>query len=70
MEQREKDRKAELALQDSVEIAVANRNLQIVKGADPDPNVGTGFYPGDPKLEAKRESMAKARAAKQAKAAK
>lgn len=46
-EQRDKDRRIELASQDSVEIAVANRNLQISSGANPDPNVGTGFYGGE-----------------------
>lgn len=43
--QRQIDREAEEKRQKAVEIAVADRNTQIVKGADPDPNVGTGFYP-------------------------
>lgn len=63
--QTQKDRRAELARQDSVTIAVANRNLQISEGADPDPNVGTGFYPGeDPKRAAMLANLARARAAK------
>ena len=64
------DQKRELAFHESVEIAVANRNLQIIEGADPDPNVGTGFYPADEteqKRAAQLEQLAKARAAKKAK---
>lgn len=44
---RQLDREAELARQAEVEIAVANRNLQISRGLDPDPNVGSGFYGGE-----------------------
>jgi hypothetical protein len=67
-EQRHKDRKVELARQDSVIIAVANRNQQIIEGADPDPNVGTGFYPDDETEHKATDRMAAARAAKAAKA--
>ena len=65
------DQKRELAFHESVEIAVANRNQQIIEGADPDPNVGTGFYPPD-ETETKRaallRNLEKARAAKKEKA--
>lgn len=42
------DRAAEEARQRRVIDAVAARNAAISAGANPDPNVGTGFYPGDP----------------------
>lgn len=60
------DTAAELALQKTVVAAVAARNQELIDGANPDPNVGTGFYGG----EAPVDRMAAARAAKAAKAAK
>ena len=62
------DQRRELAFHDSVEIAVKDRNTQIAEGADPDPNVGTGFYPAtDPqevKHAARLAQLAEARKAK------
>lgn len=43
------DRAAEEARQAHVIDAVAARNAAIAAGASPDPNTGTGFYPGEPK---------------------
>ena len=73
-EQRDIDREAELARQETVQVAVDGRNRQIILGANPDPNVGSGFYPADNDTEiaaqqAAGDKMAKARAAKAAKAA-
>ena len=42
------DRAAEEARQKHVIDAVAARNAAIAAGANADPNVGTGFYPGEP----------------------
>jgi hypothetical protein len=46
-EQREKDRDEELARQERVRLAVEKRNEELAAGKDPDPNVGTGWYPGE-----------------------
>jgi hypothetical protein len=67
-EQRDIDREAELARQETVLVAVDGRNRQIILGANPDPNVGSGFYPENEVEVQALDRMAKARAAKKAKA--